>query len=89
MFSGLDEMVDLLYPIPEEERLVDFGRPNLLNTLGGLLTKAVRNKLTNPEFAFLSRADLGIYSLLHQLGARVNTREIWSQQAERATSGRR
>jgi len=42
----------------------------------------VRHKLANPEFAFISRAELGLYSLLHQLGARVNATEICRRTGE-------
>ena len=64
--------------------LVDFGQPVLLNTLFRIWRKALRDKLTNPEFAFITRAELGLYNLLHHLDARVNTREVWGQVIERA-----
>jgi hypothetical protein len=49
----------------------------LLQMLSKALRQALRDKITNPEFAFISRAELGLYSLLHQLNARVNVRETW------------
>ncbi len=43
------------------------------------MSRALRDKITNPEFAFISRTELGLYSLLHQLRARVNTRGVLEQ----------
>jgi hypothetical protein len=36
----------------------------------------LRNKLINPEFAFLIRANAGLGHLLHELGATVNISEV-------------
>jgi len=82
MLSTLEEMAGILYPEQSPDGpLVNFGDPKLLNTLVRTMVKAVRDKLCNPEFAFISRADLGLYSLLHQLRARVNVTEIWRRVA--------
>jgi predicted unusual protein kinase regulating ubiquinone biosynthesis (AarF/ABC1/UbiB family) len=75
MLTHLENMADILFPRTGDAR-VDFGKPAVLNLLGHALGKAVRHKLANPEFAFISRAELGLYALLHQLGARVNATEI-------------
>jgi hypothetical protein len=78
MLHALDELAGLLYPRRTSgDQTVDFGEARLLATLGRCLRIALRDKLTNPEFAFTSRADLGIYSLLHQLRARVAPAEVW------------
>lgn len=78
MLHALDELAELLYPRRKSgDQMVDFGEAKLLATLARCLRIALRDKLTNPEFAFISRADLGIYSLLHQLRARVTPAEIW------------
>ena len=78
MFPGLDEFADTLFPMVDGTAVaVDFGQPRVLEIVGRVLGQAVRNKLTNPEFAFVSRADLGLYTLLHQLRARVNVVEAW------------
>ena len=37
--------------------------------------RLVQNKWINPEYAFLSRADMGLWYLLEQLGAVVNISE--------------
>ena len=75
MLSHLGNVSDILFPLTGDPR-VDFGNLSLLNSLGTAMGKAVSNKLANPEFAFISRAELGLYCLLHQLGARVNATEI-------------
>jgi len=82
MLAVFEEFANTLFPLPGTTRpLVDFGKPTLLNALGRNLRTAVRDRLTNPEFAFISRAELGLYNLLHQLQARVNTREVWNRVA--------
>ena len=40
------------------------------------MQKAVRHKLANAEFAFSTRAELGLYNLLHQLAAKVDTADV-------------
>ena len=70
-------------------REVDFGKPKLLETLGRTMRRAVRHKLGNPEFAFTSRTELGLYSLLHELRARVDTRAIAERVARGAAEPRR
>jgi len=78
MLEEFEGFASAVFPLPAAAQpVVDFGKPTLLNALGRNLRRAVRDKLTNPQFAFISRAELGLYNLLHQLGARVNTREVW------------
>ncbi len=76
MFPTLEEMAGILHPVGTPST-VDFGNARMLQVLGRAMGAVLRDKLTNPEFAFISRADLGLYSLLHQLRARVNCKEIW------------
>ena len=79
MLAALQQMVDILFPEPGKGGLeVNFGEPHLLDTMVKTYGKALRHRLTNPEFAFVSRTELGLVSLLHALRARVNTREVWS-----------
>ncbi len=85
MLPGLDELMNLVFPPAEAgptHRLVDFGQPALLDTLFRIWRKALWAKLANPEFAFITRAELGLYNLLHHLGARVATREAWNHVIE-------
>ena len=85
MLAYLKDFIDLVFPpSPKAAAEVDFGNPALLHSVTGKLSQAVGNKLTNPELAFVSRAELGLYNLLHQLGARVRTREILDRCVDRA-----
>lgn len=78
MLSTLEEMAAILFP---EGRAtgskVDFGKAESLNMLSRALRRAVKDKITNPEFAFVSRAELGLYSLLHRLGSKVDVATVW------------
>jgi predicted unusual protein kinase regulating ubiquinone biosynthesis (AarF/ABC1/UbiB family) len=78
MLPMLEEMAEILHP-EGEQSVVDFGNASMLKALGRAMGATLRDKLANPEFAFISRADLGLYSLLHQLRAHVNCKEIWRQ----------
>jgi predicted unusual protein kinase regulating ubiquinone biosynthesis (AarF/ABC1/UbiB family) len=85
MLAGLEELMNLVFPpAVAKGEVVDFGQPVLLDTLFRTWRKALRDKLTNPEFAFITRAELGLYNLLHHLGAQVNTREVWGRVIARA-----
>jgi predicted unusual protein kinase regulating ubiquinone biosynthesis (AarF/ABC1/UbiB family) len=76
MLPLLEEMAEILHP-EGERSVVNFGNASMLKALGRAMSATVRDKLANAEFAFISRADLGLYSLLHQLRANVNCKEIW------------
>ena len=85
MLGAFETMMNILYPEgPGAQVIVDFGKENLLKLLSQAMQQAVRDKLTNPEFAFISRAELGLYSLLGSLRSRVNVWEAW----RRVESGR-
>jgi predicted unusual protein kinase regulating ubiquinone biosynthesis (AarF/ABC1/UbiB family) len=84
MLPILEVMADVLFPERNTSALVDFGKGDSLSLLGQALKTALRDKLTNPEFAFVSRAELGLYSLLHRLDAKLNVREVW-QRVERSS----
>jgi predicted unusual protein kinase regulating ubiquinone biosynthesis (AarF/ABC1/UbiB family) len=79
MLTDLSELASVLFPVPENGAgtLVDFAEPELLQTQARAMKRALRDKATNPEFAFVSRTELGLYNLLHQLRARVDTRDVW------------
>jgi predicted unusual protein kinase regulating ubiquinone biosynthesis (AarF/ABC1/UbiB family) len=76
MLPMLEDMAAILHP-EGEQSVVNFGDASMLKALGRAMGATLRDKLANPEFAFISRADLGLYSLLHQLRAHVNCKEIW------------
>jgi predicted unusual protein kinase regulating ubiquinone biosynthesis (AarF/ABC1/UbiB family) len=84
MIPTLEVMADVLFPERDPSAPVDFGKGDSLTMLGRALKVALRDKLTNPEFAFVSRAELGLYSLLHRLDAKLNVREVW-QRVERSS----
>jgi hypothetical protein len=85
LLDGLEKFVDLLFPgRGGGDTLVDFRRPDLLKAMMRCYSQAVKNRLTNPEFVFVSRTELGLCSLLHQLRARINTCEIWERTHQRA-----
>jgi predicted unusual protein kinase regulating ubiquinone biosynthesis (AarF/ABC1/UbiB family) len=85
MIASLEGFLDIVYPLDRrKQHYVDFGQPAVLNSVAQNLRRAVRHKLTNAEFAFISRAELGLYSLLHQLRAKVDTLAAWRAVVERA-----
>ena len=78
MLPTLELMAGILFPQGQNaDRVVNFGNGDLLTVLGSALKRALRDKMTNPEFAFISRSELGIYSMLHRLDAKVNTTAVW------------
>jgi hypothetical protein len=80
MLSHLEALAGTLFP--EGKKIgepVDFGDARLLDILSASFRVVLREKLANPDFAFISRAELGLYSLLHRLKAQVSPRDIWSR----------
>jgi hypothetical protein len=41
-----------------------------------MLNRVLRDKLINPEYAFITRADIGLRYLLQEIGATINYSEI-------------
>lgn len=63
-----------IFPPPGAGRtVVDFADASLFAGLAQVAKEVLQNKLTRPEWVFIKRAEIGLYNLLHQLGARVNT----------------
>jgi hypothetical protein len=78
MLATLEAAAGILFPEGAgKEPVVDFAKGESLAILVQAMGKAVRDKVTNPEFAFISRAELGLYSLLHRLNAKVNVAAGW------------
>jgi predicted unusual protein kinase regulating ubiquinone biosynthesis (AarF/ABC1/UbiB family) len=74
MLDGAIELMEMIFPSENAgEEEVDFGDPKVLAKLTELFRKSMQNKMTNPEFVFASRTELGLYNLLHQLEAKVDT----------------
>ncbi|MCI0536677.1 MAG: AarF/ABC1/UbiB kinase family protein [Verrucomicrobiales bacterium] len=76
----LDAAIDFFHVIfPSRkpgETEVNFGDPTVIGRLTEMFRKSIQNKITNPEFVFASRAELGLYNLLHRLEAKVDTAEV-------------
>jgi len=80
MLGHLENLAGKLFPEGKKSgQPVDFGDARQLDILSASLRLAVREKLANPDFAFISRAELGLFSLLHRLKAQVSPRDIWSR----------
>ena len=71
--TGID-LYKKLFPEPRPgRRKVDFANKDFLFALTDMWNDAIRSKITNPEYAFASRAELGLTNLLHCFRARVDT----------------
>jgi len=55
---------------------LDFGDPKLIQGLAQIGSQCARHKLLRPEWVFYKRAELGLYNLLHRLGAKVATEDV-------------
>lgn len=58
---------------------VDCGKGELVAVQADAIRKSMQDKLANPDFAFVSRAEMGLYSLLYRLKARISPRAIWKR----------
>jgi len=72
----LDGVKDLYDTVFGARAPVDFGDPNLLRKMVHLWTESIRSKGVNPEFAFYGRAEMGLYNVLHQLRAKIDTASV-------------
>jgi predicted unusual protein kinase regulating ubiquinone biosynthesis (AarF/ABC1/UbiB family) len=66
----------------DEGDLVDFGDPAILKKLMHLWGESMRHAAATPEFAFYGRAEMGLYNLLHQFGAKVDTARVMANLSE-------
>jgi predicted unusual protein kinase regulating ubiquinone biosynthesis (AarF/ABC1/UbiB family) len=57
---------------------VDFGDADVLSKTFQLWGESMRNKAVNPEFALYGRAEMGLYNVLHQLGAKLDTTTVFA-----------
>ena len=77
MLDGAIRFFEMIFPSQNPgEKEVDFGDANVLRRLTEMFGKSIQNKVTNPEFVFASRAELGLYNLLHRLEASVDTARV-------------
>ena len=71
------DFYQMLFPSPGGGgAVVDFGSPRILKAMFRIFNECLRNKAINPEFAFYARAEMGLYNLLHLLGAKVDTGSV-------------
>ncbi len=74
----VEASADFLFPQgPAANPVVDFGDKKLYELLTSNGKKMLRHQLYNPEFAFISRVEMGLDHLLHELGAKVNVGAVW------------
>ena len=87
LFDQITTFYNTVYPPGKNGTgVVDFGDSKVLDALAVNMRKALQYKLTNPEFAFSTRAELGLYNLLHQIGAQVNTGQTMARTAALMTA---
>ena len=77
----LEKWCDAFYPKdPNADIIIDFHReklnPTIRNINREIMSRTFRDKLINPEHAFLSRADIGLRYLLSEIRAKINVSEI-------------
>ena len=75
-----------VYP-PEpgkESETFDFGRSPIVVEYTRETQKLFRGKALLPQYVFLGRAEIGLYDMLHRLGARVHTSRIVRRNLRRA-----
>ena len=79
----LERWADLNFPEGSADAISDFRDPKYLADLkeitGQYSKRVLQDKLINPEFAFVTRAEMGLQHLMHELGAKVNLGQIWRQ----------
>ena len=80
LLPAMDRYAEALFP-SGPSTVLDYRDPRLGENLRQHSELALRNKLVAPEFAFLARSEMGLYHLLHRLGARVSLDEIWRKVA--------
>ena len=79
---------DFLFPPgPSANVVVNFGDPKLLELAKSNSKQALRGRWYNPEFTFLSRAELGLVHMLHELGAKVNMGAVWRRVSTAPAAG--
>ncbi len=77
MLDAAIQFFSLIFPSQKAgEMKVDFGDSGVIAKLTAMFRKSIENKISNPEFVFASRAEMGLYNLLHRLGARVDTGRV-------------
>ena len=74
------ELCLMLWPSPSGARkVVDFSDGSVLKKCAEIGNRNFRDKLMYPEFVFSSRAQLGLYNVLHLLGAKMDITAIGAE----------
>lgn len=74
------QFYELIFPTDTPGRMeVDFGNAKLMSAMTSIWNGVLRSRAVNPEFAFASRAELGLYHVLHKLNAKVDTALVREQ----------
>ena len=77
-----DEWMDIFRPLgANADVVIDFRNhrkknARLLEVRRKIRQQTLRDKLINPDFIYLMRADMGFWHLLGEIGATVNVSEI-------------
>ncbi len=84
----LEKWCDAFYPKdPNTDIIVDFHReklnPKVREINREIMNRAFRDKLINPEHAFLTRADMGLRHLLSEIRAKINISEVIRRVSDR------
>jgi hypothetical protein len=81
----LERWADLSFPRGSVDAILDYRDPRFLAELKEVTSqyskRVLQDKLINPEFAFVLRAEMGLQHLMHELGAAVNLGKVWRQVA--------
>jgi hypothetical protein len=78
----MEKWCDAFYPKDMSvDIVVDFGKDARANSKTTeiqreMMNRVLRDKLINPEYAFLTRAEIGLRYLLREIGATINLSEI-------------
>ncbi len=84
----LEVSADFLFPRgPSANPVVNFGDPKLLQVAANNSREILRSRVYNPEFAFLSRTELGLGHLLRELGAKVDYGAVWRRVSTQPAAG--
>ena len=74
----LENSANFVFPQgPSANPVVNFADSELLNIATDNGKRMLRDRLIPAEFAFVSRAEMGLCHLLHELGARVSIETVW------------
>jgi hypothetical protein len=69
------ELQHLIFPPAKDGKFKEtaFGDPRFIRKLAGFGKRIISHKLIQPEWAFVKRAEFGLYNLLQLLDARIET----------------